>query len=262
MNIVPNIILFLTSSFYFLLVLTIFPFIVLFLVEIIQGIVYGLFHFNILPILDIIAIPGKYLRSGIITLYLNLIGYVTNHALDWNDNSITSFKRSSIFRIVLFRDESEQENDPLSFKHYILLLFACYSVELIIIFYIIYSDYIIYLISWPFQRQAIFIYFILLVSLVIGGIPPPEDTFIWLKASIGFNPHIAFSIILFIFASANLAVLFGPQIGLIFFSFFLIIILSINTYYNTKIKQATKNNYDILASQDLSNEEAILTDLV
>lgn len=208
-----------------LVMLILVPVVVQIMIHMVINMINNALKTNIRPMLNLLFFPGALVRTSFIFFVLSLMGWkpgVFYGKLAGMHNPTSTNSRYSGFSLFMRppkKGVTLGQTIILSLSGYFVWLW----VLLLIIFQLFITNYMSYL--WGAQTANL-VYGLLIISMVVGGMPIPEETMLPLYYIVAHYPHLVIASLIGFVGAAIVGGLFGVVFGQIYFVILLAMLLS------------------------------------
>ena len=207
------------------IMLIIIPVIVQIMIHMIINAINSAMKTNIRPMLNLLFFPGAIIRTTFIFFVLSLMGWksqMTYGRLAGLQNPTSTNNRFSGFAVFM-----KPPKRGISLGQSIIISMAGYFVWLWILLFVYYQRFIsIYMTFLWGESTANLVYMIILISLLIGGMPIPEETMLPLYYIVAHYPHLVIAGMLGFIGAAIIGGLYGVVFGEIYFAILIALLIS------------------------------------
>ena len=207
-----------------MIMVVIVPVVVQILIHMVINMINSTLKTNIRPMLNLIFFPGALIRVTFLFLVLSLMGWkpnITYGRLAGLQNP-TSTNNSHFSGFAVFMKPPRR---GISLGHTIIISLSGYFVWAWVLLYVRFQQFITQYMAYLWgSNTANIVYVVVLLSLVIGGMPIPEETMLPLYYIVAYYPHLVISAMLGFIGAAITGGLFGITFGRIYYIVFLAMI--------------------------------------
>ncbi len=213
---------FMGNMFKLFIIATFLPFIVRIIMQLTLNWIKNLIKIDLVPMLDVIAIPGAFLKNLPINIFLKSKGWDTRSNYRTRIGaSITNLSRGRDDGFSLYQTPADKTSEELDNTSTVIIMALSYFGVLFFFLWLKYlkpiGGYLTYLFG-PVTSQIIVWVFTL--SLIIGGLPTPNETMLPITFYFKKNPHMIIAMICNFIAAVIASDLWGSSIATTIFILF------------------------------------------
>ena len=196
---------------------------------------------NIRPMLNLLFFPGAIVRVTFMFLVLSLMGWkssIVYGRLAGLQNPTSTNNRFAGFGILMGPPRT-----GVSFGQTIIISISGYFVWVWVLLFVLYqqfiNNYMTYL--WSYETANL-IYFFILISFLVGGMPIPEETMLPLYHMVANYPHLIIASLLGFVGAAIVGGLYGVAFGQIYFMVLMALLISRHRSHAKQLDGMGKGN--------------------